>query len=117
MTEFSIRHALHDVGDWLALVAGFDLAGHRLTHWLSERSSTSLGKGANDVALRDQTDDAVLGAKNERRPNRLFGQKLHSIGETGAGFNGDDVTPLCGEDDVNGHFSSLCFAGRKSSAG
>src|SRR6202050_1705380 len=112
MTEFSVRHTLHDVGDWLALVAGFDLACHRLTHWLSQCGSAPLGKRANDIALRDQTGDAVLGAKNERRANPLFGQKLHNIGKTGAGFDGDDLTALCSNDDFNSHFSSLCFAGK-----
>src|SRR5664279_5234756 len=52
VTEFSLRHPLHDAGDAVVLAAGGDVARHHLTDWKRERGGAVFGDRAHDVALR-----------------------------------------------------------------
>src|ERR1700735_3314069 len=51
MPELAERHALHDVGNRFAVVAGLDLARHGLAHRFVQRACTARSKRAYDVSL------------------------------------------------------------------
>src|SRR5947207_1527296 len=59
MAEFSFRHPFHEAGDGLALRASRHVTCHRAADRFVERGRAALRNGANNVALRKNTYDAV----------------------------------------------------------
>src|SRR6516165_12810451 len=105
MAEFSFRHPFHEAGDGLALRASRHLTCHRAADRFVERGSAALRNGANNVALRKNTYDAVIGAEHEYRADALFCQQRHRGLHGRARFNGSDLTALGREYDTDGHCS------------
>src|SRR6266516_2066904 len=103
VAEFSLRHPLHEAGDRLALSAGRDLARHRDAYRFVERRSAAFGHGADDVPLRKNTNDAMIGAENEHRTDALFCQQRHGRFQGRARFRSGNLTALGRENNTDGH--------------
>ncbi len=56
----------------------------RVIVWLTgsiERGGPACGKRLHDVALGNDADEPAVGAKNERRADALFGEKLYGVAQ------------------------------------
>ena len=91
VAELADRHALHDLGHSLARSAGDDLAGHHFADRALQCLRALLGERAHDVALRQDADDAAIGARDDHRADAVRGQQLHGVGQRGVRFRRDDV--------------------------
>src|SRR6266481_2234908 len=77
MAELAARHPLHDFGDRFSLGAGHHLAGHRLSYGCAKHLRPFLIEDPDDIALRDDPNDAAIGTGDDQRPDAAPGQQLH----------------------------------------
>jgi hypothetical protein len=105
MTEFAFGHALHDARDRLGFRTGRDFPRHGLADGLTERGRTALRERTHDIALRQNADDAAVGAEYQHRTDALFGEQRHGGRKTYIRLYINDLAALACEDGAHSHFS------------
>src|SRR5450759_802772 len=67
MAESSYRHAAHQVPDGIVFGAGLHIARHNLTDRFAQHCRSMFGQRPHNIALGQDTDDTVIGAKDDHR--------------------------------------------------
>ena len=67
MAEFSRRHAAHQALDGVVFGAGLYIARHDLTDRFVQRRRSMLRERAHNIALRQDADNALIGAEDHDR--------------------------------------------------
>jgi hypothetical protein len=108
VAEAPRRHALHEVGDGLVLAAGHDLARHDAAYLARERALTMRGERRDDVALRQNADDAALSPRDHERADPVLRHRLRGVFQRGVGRDRHAVATLERENGTDSHWSPPC---------
>ena len=65
MAEFSRRHVAHQALNGVVFRAGLYIARHDLTDRFVQRCRPTLGERTHNIALRQDADDAMIGAEDD----------------------------------------------------
>src|SRR5215472_6577497 len=106
--ELAARHSLHDFGDRFIAAAGHDLAGHHLGDGYAKHRGPFLIERPDDIALRNDPDDAVISAGDKQRTDSPPRKNLHSLRQCRGRFDGEDVVTFLRKYVVDCHRQPPC---------
>src|ERR1700730_10995836 len=108
MPELPSAHPLHYFGDRFVPGAAHDLAGHHIGDGCAKHRRPFLAKPPDNIALRDDPDDAVIGAGHDQCTNAPLCQHLYGRRERRGRFDSEDLITLLRKYVVDCHGQPPC---------
>jgi hypothetical protein len=98
------RHHLHQIDQPIIRQAGLDFTGHQLTDRKCQQSVGIFRQAADDVTLRDYSNNSTLLVDDGRSSDPIFGEQLDGRRDRLLRHDGNDTITLLPQDIRNFRF-------------